>query len=657
MKVKNFFLIEDGIRSRMKFAGMAKWVQMAGLLVVATLLTIYFHRFLETKTVFTHFFYLPIILGALWWGRGGFAIASILIVIVMVSLWIFRPDSIGLDDYTRAAMFLVVAWVVLVLRGRILSTEAALQKQTMELESRVRSLSCLYSMNKLRENRQMPLSEVFLETVKLLENAFDAESVSVRISYQGSCFDNKESIQNPVRLTQPFAAEGQPVGAIEVRWPNNYHIPDYLLETARQLTDTVAKRLGKIVEHEKARSDLDRHRLHLEDLVRERTEELIAVNRHLRQEITEREKAETSLRDSEQQYRVLIENADEAIFIAQEGHIRFANPALAILTGYPLEYLLKVPFQDLIYPDDREMVASRHKQRLSSATAPHTYTFRFRTAGEIVRWAELNTVTIQWQGHPSTLNFLRDITDRTRVEASIGQIRKMEAIGLLAGGIAHQFNNALSGITGNIDLLKISAPDNPHVQRCGDTMLRCAQTMAGLTQQLLAYARGGKYQSQPHSINLLVKEVLRQVVSTGNKRIQIDTALSPDTPMVEVDTVQMRMVMLAVINNAAEAIEQNGRIRIETFRARIDAAAAEAFVGLPSGEYAGLSIIDDGRGMTGEVLEHIFEPFFTTKFLGRGMGMAAAYGIVKNHGGYIYVDSEPDRGTVVHILLPPCAAL
>ncbi|MBI5062771.1 MAG: hypothetical protein HZB87_04720 [Desulfatitalea sp.] len=181
--------------------------------------------------------------------------------------------------------------------------------------------------------------------------------------------------------------------------------------------------------------------------------------------------------------------------------------------------------------------------------------------------------------------------------------------------------------------------------------------MAGFTPQLLAYARGGKYQSQPHSLNLLIKDVLHQVMATGNKRLHIDTSLSPDTPMVEVDIVQIRMVMLAVINNAAEAIGEDGHIRIETFRAQIDEAAAEAFTGLPPGAYAGLSIMDDGKGMTEEVKEHIFEPFFTTKFLGRGMGMAAAYGIVKNHGGYIYVDSEPGHGTVVHILLPPCTSL
>ncbi|MFZ1987249.1 MAG: PAS domain S-box protein [Desulfatitalea sp.] len=625
-------------------------------MLVAALLTIYFHRFLGSETVFTHFFYIPIILGALWWGRSGIGVALILVAILLVSHWIFRPSYVDLNDYFRAMMFLVVGWVVVILRSRILSTDEALQKRTLELERRVRSLRCLYDINKFRESNHVPLPDVMMVTAKLLEKAFDDMPVQVSIRYQENSFDGTGPLRYPVSLTQPFIADGQPMGAIEVSWPDTHYMHLDFLESVQQLVVTVARHLGKIVEHEKARSDLDRHRLHLEELVRERSEELIAVNRRLREEIAEREIAELSMRDSEKQYRILIENAAEAIFIAQEGHIHFANPALAMLTGHPLDQLLETPFLDLLHPEDRKMVADRYRQRLAGETVPH-YAFRILTAGETYRWVELDTVVIQWHTNPATLNFLRDITDRKRVEASIGQIRKMEAIGLLAGGIAHQFNNALSGITGNIDLLKLTVPDNPHIQRYGETMLQCVQSMAGLTQQLLAYARGGKYQSQPHSLNLLVKEVLHQVASTGAKQIQIDTALSPDTPMVEVDTIQIRMVMLAVINNAAEAIEKSGRIRIETFRARIDAAAAEAFIGLPVGEYAGLSILDDGRGMTEEVREHIFEPFFTTKFLGRGMGMAAAYGIVKNHGGYIYVDSEPDRGTVVHILLPPCEAL
>ncbi|MBI5895853.1 MAG: PAS domain S-box protein [Desulfobacterales bacterium] len=641
----------------MKPIGPAKWVIIVALVATSALLTIYFQGFLGIETVFTHFFYIPIILGALWWGRAGMGVALLLGAVLLASHWFYRPDYSIYKDCFRAAILLVVSAVVVLLRSRIISTETSLHNQTKVLENRVRSLNCLYDINKLREKRHMPLGEVFLETIKLLERAFEDKPVKVLIRYEGSIFETKAVALHPTRIISVIEADGHPAGAIEAGWPESDSGREDFLETARQLVESVARRLGKIVEHEKVRSELDQHHLLLEDLVRERTEELNAVNSRLLEQIAERKKIETSLRDSEKQYRILIENADQAIFISQNNQIRFANPGLSALTGYPIESLLRMSLLDFIHPRDRDTVAANYSNGMAGEKFSHMIAFRIQTADETLRWVELDMVTIQWQGLPCALNFLRDITSRKRLEAAIGQIRKMEAIGVLAGGIAHQFNNALAGIIGNIDLLKLTLPDDPNVQRCGNTALQCAQSMAGFTQQLLAYARGGKYQSQPHSLNLLIKDVLHQVMATGNKRLHIDTSLSPDTPMVEVDIVQIRMVMLAVINNAAEAIGEDGHIRIETFRAQIDEAAAEAFTGLPPGAYAGLSIMDDGKGMTEEVKEHIFEPFFTTKFLGRGMGMAAAYGIVKNHGGYIYVDSEPGHGTVVHILLPPCTSL
>ncbi len=629
-------------------------MSIIALVAAATLLTVYFQGFLGIETVFTHFFYIPIILGALWWGRAGMGVALLLGAVLLTSHLYYRPDYSIYKDFFRSAIFLIVSGVVILLRSRIRSTEIKLQNQTKVLETRVRSLNCLYDINKLREAKHIPLGEIFLETVKLIEKAFAQIPIKVIIYYEGSVFKTEAIAAYPIRMTSAIEANGNPAGAIEASWSEEGADYEDVSKAVPQLIESVARRLGKIVEHENVRLELSRHQLGLEDLVRKRTEELNATNQRLREEIAEREKIENSLRESEMRYRLLIENADQAIFISQNNQILFANPGLCALTGYPIESLLKMSLLDFIHPEDRETVAANYHNGLSDEKSSQMIAFRIQTADEALRWVELDIVNIQWKGHHSALNFLRDITSRKRLEASIGQIRKMEAIGTLAGGIAHQFNNALAGIIGNIDLLKISLPDNPQVQKCGNTALQCAQSMSGLTQQLLAYARGGKYQSRPHSLNFLIKEVLLQLSNSANKSIHFDTALSPDTPLVEMDTIQIRMVILAVINNAAEAIAENGHIGIETYRARFDEIAAEAFPGLPSGEYAGLSILDDGKGMSEEVKEHIFEPFFTTKFLGRGMGMAAAYGIIKNHGGYIYVDSESGRGTVVHILLPPC---
>lgn len=634
---------------------LTRWVIMAALLTAATLVTLYFHRVLGSATVFTHLFYIPIILSALWWGRAGSMVAMGLVAMLITSHRLHITTAAELDDYFRSIMFLVVSWTVIMLRGRILSAESSLKKQAHELENRVRALSCLYGLNKLRD-KPMPVEKVLAETEKMLQTALAGESaVKVNIHRDGRQDGITGSMTCPVKMVVPIMVDGQSMGSIEIGWPEDGDPEAEVVDNVKELTDSIAKRLSKIFEHEKARSELDRYRLHLEDLVQDRTEELIDVNRRLRDEIDERQKAEISLRESEKQYRTLFENASEAIFIAQDNRIRFPNPALAALGEYDIDQLLKMSFSDLIHPEDRDMVMERYTRRIAGKAVPNAYAFRIQTADGQPRWVEINTVLIQWHDQPGTLNFLRDITTRKKMEAAISQVEKMEAIGVLAGGIAHKFNNALSSITGNIDLLRYTAPDNADVQRYSDAMIEAVQNMNGLTQQLLAYARGGKYQSQRYTLSLVVKDVLLQMAPMKEKRIKFETVFSPDTPEVEADPVQMRMVMLAIIQNAAEAIDKEGHIRIETFRADMDETATGAFEGLPPGEYASLNIADNGKGMEAEVRKRMFEPFFSTKFFGRGLGMAAAYGIIKNHGGFIYVDSEPDRGTVVHIFLPRSA--
>lgn len=630
-----------------------QWGVMIGLISAAVLLTLYFHGVLGISTVFTHLFYIPIILGALWWGAPGILIAVFLAGLLMVS-HLFYIQGIGIEDYSRAGMFLLVSGIVVALRRKIRSTEANLYKQSQELEYRVRALSCLYGINSLRENAALALDDILTETVQLLVFALkNGAIVTVHIRHQNKQFDSGAKGLAGSSVKSVITVSGISDGEIEVHWSTAAPPDEVVLTNAQQLIDSVAHRLAKVIEHENARLELNQYRMHLEELVRERTEDLIESNRRMQLEAIEREMAQQALGASENRYRILFENATEAIFVARNGQVIFPNPALSDLTGYTTDDLLKHSFEKWIYENDRDMVLSRHRQRLSGVQVPHAYAFRIINRAGGVSWVEINTVVIQWQGEPATLNFLRDITSRKKIEATMGQIRKLEAVGVLAGGIAHQFNNALSIITGNIDLLKLSLPVCPDMQRYIGAIIQSVRTMTGLTQQLLAYARGGKYQSQRYSLTILVKDVLLQLTGLSEKKIDIEFAFAPQTPMVEVDTVQMRMVMLAVLENAVDAIETHGRIRIDTNRVHLDQNGAEAFNGLPVGIYAGLSISDNGKGMPEKVRKRIFEPFFSTKFLGRGMGMASAYGIVKNHGGYIYVDSVSGQGTTVHILLPP----
>jgi PAS domain S-box-containing protein len=637
----------------MKLAEHVKITAMAAMMLAAVLLTLYFHRIMETSALFTHLFYIPIFFGALWWGRRGMVIALALGILLMASQWVLLGDPLGNNDFVRALMFLAVAWVIVGLRDRILATEAALESKSEELQNRVQALSCLHGISRLREKADAPLDVLFEETVKLLAHTgFSGRDAQACITFQGHIFSSGDPQPGDFRLAAPIQVDEHTAGQLEVFLARPPLAHTFDAENARELIDTTAGRLGKIIEHENARDELNRYHLHLEDLVRERTEELIVVNRRLRQEIEEREKANEALRESEHKYRLLFENAHEAIFIARQERITFANPALAKLSGFSSERIMNLTFHELVHPADRNMVVERHRQRMAGHAVPNAYAFRLRTADDSFRWVETNSVLFQWNGQPSTLNYLRDIAARHKIEASIGHIQKMEAIGVMAGGIAHKFNNALTGISGNIELLKYSFPDNPAVTRYSEAVFRSVQEMSALVQQLLAYARGGKYQPRVQSLIPLVKEVARMLPAGGENRIEIQSVLSPETPPVEVDADQLRTVLLAIVNNAVEAVETDGCIRIETFPAALTETAAEAFAGLAPGAYAALSIADSGKGMTEETMSRVFEPFFSTKFIGRGLGLAAAYGIIKNHNGYIYIDSEPGHGTTVHILLP-----
>ncbi|WP_319522607.1 PAS domain S-box protein [uncultured Desulfosarcina sp.] len=627
---------------------------MAIMLISAAILTIYFHLVLARATVFTHLFYIPIILGALWWGRTGMAVPLTLSVLLIGCHLLRHVHASGLDNAFRVCMFFLVSYVVVFLRNTILSTQTALAEQAADLQNRVRALSCLAAINRLRDRPTLSLEEIFKKTVQILRDVgFGIES-KVRLYYQSHRFGDREDDDEGVKIESDIYSEDETLGRLEIVLPKAASQDDKYLENARDLTDTVAGRMAIIILHEKARSELERHRLRLEDLVRERTEELVVVNRRLREEIDERAKIETALRESERQYRALFDNANDAIFIAQEGRILFPNPGLSALSGFSREELLESLLFDLVHPEDLELVSGRYRKRLAGESVPSSYPFRIVTARKSTIWVEINSVVIHWHGQPATLNFLRDITARKMIEATVGQIQKLEAIGALAGGIAHQFNNKLSAITGNIDLLRFSFPDHPQVSRYCDSMINSAESMTDLTQRLLAYARGGRYQAGRHTLRQLVLDAAHLIGDTGDKKIVIETEFAEDTPDIEGDPVQLGMVLREVIVNAAEAIEEKGHIRIGTHRARIDDVAAGAFLGLQPGEYAGLSVADNGIGMSPESCEKIFDPFYTTKFLGRGMGMAAAYGIIKNHEGYIYVDSEEGIGTVVHIFLP-CA--
>jgi PAS domain S-box-containing protein len=276
-------------------------------------------------------------------------------------------------------------------------------------------------------------------------------------------------------------------------------------------------------------------------------------------------------------------------------------------------------------------------------------------------YAQLECIVVQdAEGNFNQLRIaITDITltkvaekEKADLEFRIQQDQKMKAIGTLAGGIAHEFNNALSVITGNIDLLQMKIPGNENIGKHVEPMKASAKRMASLTSQLLAYARGGKYQPKNISLNDFVEQTLHIIKHTINPDIVLETVFSKDSVHLNGDLTQLQMLLFVILTNASEAIEGKGRILITTAKEEIDKEFVKHHPSLKPGPYVCLTIEDDGIGMDQATRSRIFEPFFTTKFQGRGLGMASAYGTVKSHDGWISVYSELGTGTVVRIYLP-----
>jgi PAS domain S-box-containing protein len=369
-------------------------------------------------------------------------------------------------------------------------------------------------------------------------------------------------------------------------------------------------------------------------------------------DVTERKRAEEALRQSEDKYRQLIENAHDAIFIAQDGRIVFANHQTAAMIGYQDEELKAQPFTFFIHPEDRDLVVQRHVRRLQGDNnLPQNYIFRLLTSVQTELVVQLSAVLIQWNGRPATLNFARDITEQRRLENAFQQSQKMEAIGTLAGGIAHDFNNLLMAIQGRTELLQRGSSREKQLEHAR-AIEEYVKSAGSLTRQLLGFARGGKYRPQPIDLNELVRSSAALFGRT-RKDILITAEFHGSSVVSEVDRGQMEQVLLNMFVNAWQAMPQGGELRISTGLADLDETLSQPN-GVPPGRFTTVTIADTGVGIDQKIRRRIFEPFFTTKDKNRGtgLGLASAYGIVRNHGGFITVDSEVGRGTVFSVYLP-----
>ena len=369
-------------------------------------------------------------------------------------------------------------------------------------------------------------------------------------------------------------------------------------------------------------------------------------------DITYRIKAEEALRLSEEKYRLLVENANDAIFIVQEGRIEFANQ-MGKQMGNDLGLELdRVPFANYIHPNDRDLVLERHMRRIKGEKMSGTYAFRLVGRDDQVMWVELITVQINWEGKPATLNFLRDITLQRKLEKQLQISQKMEAVGTLAGGVAHDFNNLLMGIQGRTSLMLLDMepihPQFKHLREIENYIQRAAK----LTKQLLGFARGGKYEVKPTDVNDLI-EKSAQMFGRTKKEITFHKTYHDRIWTIDVDRSQIDQVLLNMFVNAWQAMPAGGDLYIQTKNELLDENVAGVY-GIRPGKYVAISITDTGIGMDEQTLKRVFDPFFTSKNseMATGLGLASAYGIIKNHEGMIIAESDKGQGSTFNIYLP-----
>ncbi len=370
-------------------------------------------------------------------------------------------------------------------------------------------------------------------------------------------------------------------------------------------------------------------------------------------DISDRKRSETVLREREERMRtLLLANPDPMVMYDFDGMPQYLNPAFTDVFGWTLEELKgrRIPF----VPDDQKSITAEQIKKVHASRSTTRFeTRRFTKDGRTLDVIVSAAVIRGPDGEPigMTVN-LTDISERKSLQAQYEQAQRMESLGTLAGGIAHDFNNLLMGIQGRTSLMAMdSGPDHPfydHLREIEDYVASASE----LTRQLLGFARGGKYEVKPLDVNKLVRSSADMFART-KKELQVRTRLAEAIPAVEVDRRQIEQVLLNIYVNAWQAMPEGGTITIATRKVHLDETFCLPY-NIPAGDFVGIAIADTGIGMDEAVKSRIFDPFFTTKekSRGTGLGLASAFGIIKNHGGIITVDSQAGHGSVFKIYLP-----
>ena len=395
--------------------------------------------------------------------------------------------------------------------------------------------------------------------------------------------------------------------------------------------------------------------------VKDRRGEVIGIFAILR-DITERQRAEAALQASEVRYRRLFEAAQDGVLIldAETGSIVDANPFVMERLHYTHDELLGKKLWEIgLFADLAANEAAFVELQRDKYIRYDDLPLKTRGGRSIAVEFVSNVYEVD---HQKVIQCnIRDITARKQAEAQrvgledqIRQQQRLETVGQLAAGVAHDFNNILTGITGYGQFAHDATPEGSVLREDLAEVLRLAGRAADLTRQLLAFSRKQTLQPVVLNVNQLVNDLVKMLRRLLGEHLNLKCRLAGDLAAVKADPGQLEQVLINLAVNARDAMQGGGRLTIETANAELDEAYAGIHTGVLPGLYVMLAVSDNGCGMDASTREHIFEPFFTTKGIGKGtgLGLSTVHGIVKQHGGHIWVYSEPGRGTTFKVYLP-----
>ena len=400
---------------------------------------------------------------------------------------------------------------------------------------------------------------------------------------------------------------------------------------------TMLNELSLQYELAQEKQKLERYSNQLEEVVEERTKEL---------------------QTSEQWHRSLFENATDGIIVLdRNGIIVNANEKACLMHGFTKEALVGIHTSLLELDPNREAAAERRRRILAGESLVYETSHNKRDGTPL--HLEISSKSISINDELFIQSFYRDITEKKKLQDHLFQSQKMDSIGVLAGGIAHDFSNMLTAILSHTEVIRRHATMEPKALRSLQVVEDVSRNTGGLISKLLGFARESAYEISPLNLNNVVYDTIKLLERIIDKNIDLTLELDNQLPIIQGDANQLEQVIMNLIVNARDAMPQGGRIVIATRYREVTPGMPDVPPYVVPGSYVQLSVVDTGSGIPGDILQKIFEPFFTTKERGKGtgLGLSMVYGAVNEHKGYIVVQSKLGAGSTFIVYLPVARSL